>query len=274
MNAVWRQSASTGRARLVLLAIADHQGEIGAWPSIATLARMVNASERSVQRDIQELVDLGELEVHVQAAPSRGQYKSNLYWVTLPGVSGVTEIAPGVTDSTSGVTDLASGVTTGGVLTLIEPLQKPNKNLAQEKLERAFAEFWKVYPRKVGKNEAKKAFAKAHAVANGEVVLGAQRFAADPNLPTDKNYIPHPATWLNAGRWEDEPLPHREKSPEEKAALAKAEAERRRLVDLEASRRIREESEAARRALELNPPKKCEHGRVAVICTTCARTNR
>ncbi len=46
MNAVWRESKSDGRARLVLLAIADHQGEIGAWPSIRRLAQMVNSSER------------------------------------------------------------------------------------------------------------------------------------------------------------------------------------------------------------------------------------
>jgi hypothetical protein len=148
---------------------------------------------------------------------------------------------------------------------------KEETTLAQDKLERAFSEFWEVYPRKVGKAEAKKAFVKAHACANGEVVLGAQRFAADPNLPADKNFIPHPATWLNAGRWEDEPLPHRDKSPEEKAAYAKAESERRRQADLEASRRAREESEAARRALELNPPKRCEHDRVAVICPKCSR---
>lgn len=85
MNAVWEHSRSDGRARLVLLAIADHQGEIGAWPSIATLARMVNSSERSVQRDIQYLQDIGELKVEFQNAPTRTQYKSNLYWVILPG---------------------------------------------------------------------------------------------------------------------------------------------------------------------------------------------
>jgi predicted DNA-binding transcriptional regulator YafY len=43
---------------MVLLAIADHQGETGAYPSVARLAAMVNASERSVQRDIQYLVDI------------------------------------------------------------------------------------------------------------------------------------------------------------------------------------------------------------------------
>jgi len=77
MSAVWRHSQSTGRARLVLLAIADHQGEIGAWPSIATLAKMVNASERSVQRDIQELIELDELIVEWRQAtqPIRQSHK-------------------------------------------------------------------------------------------------------------------------------------------------------------------------------------------------------
>jgi hypothetical protein len=90
---------------------------------------MVNASERSVQRDITELVELGELSVEVQNAPTNRQYKSNLYWVTLPGVteleSGVTESTAGVTDSVSGVTDFASGVTTGGALTITKPLLEP-----------------------------------------------------------------------------------------------------------------------------------------------------
>jgi hypothetical protein len=125
MQAVWQHSKADGRARLVLLAIADHQGEIGAWPSIATLARMVNASERSVQRDIQELVKLGELTVEVQSAPTNRQYKSNLYWVTLPGV---TELQSGVTNDASGVTDSASGVTAGGALTITKPLLKPLLN--------------------------------------------------------------------------------------------------------------------------------------------------
>lgn len=124
-SAVWKHSKSKGRARTTLLAIADHQGEIGAWPSIKTLAKMVNTSERSIQRDISELVALGELTVEVQNAPTNRQYKSNLYWVTLPGV---TESSAGVTDSVSGVTELASGVTTVGALTITKPLLKPLLN--------------------------------------------------------------------------------------------------------------------------------------------------
>lgn len=129
MNRVWTESKSTGRARLVLLAIADHQGEIGAWPSIQTLAKMVNASERSVQRDIDVLVGLGELQVQHQAAPVGGQYKSNLYWVTLPGVTESTSgVTAGVTEWPSGVTESPSGVTTGGALTLNRTLKETIKS--------------------------------------------------------------------------------------------------------------------------------------------------
>lgn len=135
LNAVWRESKSTGRARLVLLAIADHQGEIGAWPSIETIAKMVNASERSVQRDIKELVELGELQVLTQQAPSKGQYKSNLYWVILPSLAGVTDLPSGVTNNDSGVTESASGVTVVGALTITKPLQKPNITTKQKALD-------------------------------------------------------------------------------------------------------------------------------------------
>jgi hypothetical protein len=122
MNQVWRFSHSTGRARLVLLAIADHQGELGAWPSIATLARMTNASERSIKRDIQELVELGELRVEYQAAPTSTQYKTNRYWVT---VAGVTDQPSGVTELTSGVTDGAIRGDTVGTQNLKRTLKEP-----------------------------------------------------------------------------------------------------------------------------------------------------
>lgn len=206
-NAVWRTSQSVGRARLVLLAIADHQGEIGAWPSIETLAKMVNASERSVQRDIAELVQLGELIKHEQAAPSRGQYKSNLYWVNLPSVShlisGVTELTSGVTDLQSGVTESASGVTAGGVLTLTRTITKP---LLKDIHQNDFDLFWSSYPLKVGKSAAKTAFAKAMKQTDIDTVIaGAIRYTNDPNR--DPAYTKHPATWLNAGCWDDELLP-------------------------------------------------------------------
>lgn len=203
MNSVWRESKAIGRARLVLLAIADHQGEIGAWPSLATLAKMVNASERSVQRDIEYLVELGELEVHYQQAPTRNHYKSNLYFVNLPGV---TKTAPGVTNTEGGVTNTGAGVTAGVVQSLIEPLEETLSNTHVSDL---FDEFWKIYPRKSDKRAALKAFRSALTrVSFEDIMAGVHRYATDPNLP-EMSFIKHPATWLNADAWENGPLPER-----------------------------------------------------------------
>ena len=63
---VFYHSASQGSDRLVMLAIADHDGEGGAWPGISTLARMANVSASTVRRSIKACVALGELAVHQQ----------------------------------------------------------------------------------------------------------------------------------------------------------------------------------------------------------------
>ena len=213
MNQVWKHSQAVGRARLVLLAIADHQGEIGAWPSLDTLAKMVNASTRSVQRDIDYLQELGELRVDYQNAPSQGRYKSNLYWVTL----GVTNTAQGVTNTDLGVTNTGQGVTTVGVQTL-------NRTLKEEPLSNyreLFDEFWKEYPRKSDKRTALRAFNSAITRASFEEILaGTIRYANDPNLP-EARFIKHPATWLNADAWENPPLPALKKSGNKEAQKKK-----------------------------------------------------
>lgn len=72
----------------------------------------------------------------------------------------------------------------------------------------AFEEFWRVYPRKVGKRAAREAYEQATREADPAAILaGAQRFAADPNR--EAQFTPHPTTWLRQGRWEDDPLPPR-----------------------------------------------------------------
>jgi hypothetical protein len=107
MNLVLNHSKATGRAKLVLLGIANHFGDNGAWPSIETLARYANASERSVKRDIQELIDLGELTVDVNAAPMKSQYKTNLYWINVEaGVT--TQVSRGDNSGKSGVTPVGT----------------------------------------------------------------------------------------------------------------------------------------------------------------------
>jgi hypothetical protein len=63
MSAVLHHSRSKGTDKLVLLGIANHYGDGGAWPTVATLARYANATERTVQRSLSNLVRLGELAI-------------------------------------------------------------------------------------------------------------------------------------------------------------------------------------------------------------------
>lgn len=83
-----------------------------------------------------------------------------------------------------------------------------DKEEDKDNIKEGFDEFWKIYPRKAGKQEARKVFQRALSNATlAEILEGARRYAADPNR--QPQFTAHPATWLNQGRWSDEPLPPR-----------------------------------------------------------------
>jgi hypothetical protein len=65
-------------------------------------------------------------------------------------------------------------------------------------------EFWKCYPRKIGKGAAMRSWAKSIKIETPENILAA---LARQAWPTDPRFIPHPSTWLNQHRWADEPDP-------------------------------------------------------------------
>lgn len=69
-----------------------------------------------------------------------------------------------------------------------------------------FNEFWKAYPRKVGKKKARRDWIKAKDKPAPEVLLAALEAQKKSEQWTKDGgqYIPNPATWLNQGRWDDE----------------------------------------------------------------------
>jgi hypothetical protein len=68
----------------------------------------------------------------------------------------------------------------------------------------AFETFWKVYPRKIGKMAAFKAWKRAKMLCNAGLILNAVEVFAKSVKGKDPQFTPHPATWLNGGRWDDE----------------------------------------------------------------------
>lgn len=75
--------------------------------------------------------------------------------------------------------------------------------------ERRFDEFWKAYPKKVGKIAAQKAWKK---IKMTEALFGKIMLAISEAKKSEQwcrengRYIPNPSTWLNQGRWDDEPM--------------------------------------------------------------------
>lgn len=74
----------------------------------------------------------------------------------------------------------------------------------KERKDDKFDVFWKAYPRKIGKEDARKAFAKVKVPV--ETLLSAieQQTRSEQWTRENGRFIPNPATWLNQGRWEDE----------------------------------------------------------------------
>lgn len=95
---------------------------------------------------------------------------------------------------------------------------KPNKDIRHKKKgkdirhktqennagEDAFLAFWDAYPRKAGKQDAKKAFGKVTEPLEKLLDAIEQQKKSKQWQRDDGQYIPYPATWLNQGRWEDD----------------------------------------------------------------------
>lgn len=73
-------------------------------------------------------------------------------------------------------------------------------------LRERFAAFYATYPRKVGKDAAWRAWQKRRPSVELLAVMVAALEKQHDWLHRDNGkYLPNPATWLNQGRWEDEP---------------------------------------------------------------------
>ena len=88
---------------------------------------------------------------------------------------------------------------------------KEKKEEKEKELSIKFDRFWQAYPRKVCK---KAAFEKFRAAMKKDVTLEQMLEALEEHKGSeqwqDPQYIPHPSTWLNQERWDDEltPLPN------------------------------------------------------------------
>jgi hypothetical protein len=73
-----------------------------------------------------------------------------------------------------------------------------------------------LYPKKVAKQEAQRAYKKSLKETNHEALIAGLRKYVEANRGKDAQYIANAATWLNGKRWHDEqpsPTPSRTRMP-------------------------------------------------------------
>lgn len=109
--------------------------------------------------------------------------------------------------SPSKIKDLCEEQDDSGIPTVVLPSGKERKGKEQGKRDDAqFDAFWKAYPKKTAKDDARKAFDKrkpdAEMLAQMLTALAMQTGSAAWTKDGGQ-FIPNPATWLNGGRWQD-----------------------------------------------------------------------
>lgn len=190
--AIDAEVANSGQ-KLVLIMLANHCNDHTRQcnPSHKLLAQECSMGLSTLKGHINALVDAGFVSINHVFVDSI--QKPNNYILNL--------IAP---RSESGYPPVRIGLPPGQNLAT-EPEVKPEDNHIGHQKQSLFEEFWKAYPRKVGPALARKSFAKLKV---DQELLQKMLKAIEQQKKTDQwkdtKFIPHPSTWLNGERWEDE----------------------------------------------------------------------
>ena len=206
------RTGMTPRDKLVLVILANRANERReCWPSMGSLIDDTGLSERSIQDAVKALARAGVLTIEVGG----GRGRTNLYRLQTPqnmtntpqkpvGIeTNETPQNPQETPQDLQETPQTSRETPQH----LHPEPKEPKGTQREpkvlrvEADADFAIWYAAYPRKVGRDNAAKAYTRARKrMAVADLLLAVRTFPFDHSRP---EFIPHPATWLNQGRWAD-----------------------------------------------------------------------
>ena len=234
LSRVWKQSKTRRNELLVMLALADFANDAGqAWPSVSTLAKKARLSERETHYVLRQLKHSRELKIE----RNKGPHGCNLYTlkITEPGGASCAGVQSVQGAKNAGGVQIKHvlGVHTGAPKPSVprqvqepslspghfglgqnsgepaEPSARPSardssRSILNKDAEVAFTEFWEAYPRKTHKLAAQRAWAKQKPpLGKCLQTLAALKTSRDWRKEAGR-FIPHPASWLNGGGWDDE----------------------------------------------------------------------
>ena len=174
-------------------------------PSRKYLAKKARIGLSTVDRSIDELVSIGALYVQHRVSES-GDPTSNEYTVIVNRPLSI-ENRPPIENEQTGLSKSDNQIKAN--------VNESQESISSSSVDDGFAEFWAIYPRKVGKGAALKAWKKARKTATTEQIVAGCNLYAALRRTEDPQYTAHPATWLNAERWLDDMNPEPETSEPE-----------------------------------------------------------
>lgn len=196
--------------KLVLIKLADNASDIGeCWPSYQHIADQCEIDRSTVRKHIKQLEAQGLLRIENREGPKGNS--TNLYFLNLWAVGQKsTPVGPkstGVGPQPTGGVGPESTRTSHSS----EPVKEPKTLCTSEvELAEAFEVFWKLYPNKKAKANARKAWDKLKPSTELRqtlmTALGSHRLSRDWTKD-DGQYVPMASTWLNGERWHDELAP-------------------------------------------------------------------
>jgi hypothetical protein len=202
-----RDERLTRRARGLLVEIMSHR--VGWHVTIRSLAKVGKEGRDSIQSALNELLEHGYVR-RSQGRAQAGKFAEIEYELCEPSaVSGFAGRGATVSGSTvSGKSATKKNITSEDQ----QGEDQPEVDTAIELIASvSFDDFWSVWPRKVGKPTAERAWLKAVRSTPGEVIIAAAvAYRDNPGRP-ETQFIPHASTWLNREGWNDE-LPQRRSS--------------------------------------------------------------
>lgn len=212
MTWAWTQDTLSSGERLVLLALADHAGEDGeCWPQTARLAEKCALDRKTVQRHLIALHERGVVTKLFRRKRMDGRLAGWQYRLNMDAVEGSWE-ARQEGSSTPPLEGSLAFPQEGSPTPPLEPSVKNRQVEPSDRTSVTFDAWWDAYPRKTGKAAAVKTWARM-TITDREAAASIlpEHVAYWERERTPKHFIPHPATWLNGRRWEDE-LPEQERN--------------------------------------------------------------
>jgi len=165
-----KQETDTPTTKLVLFILSNYADEQGScYPSEKHLASIVGVSDRQIRRCLKWLITNNLIRAEHRTGTS------NRYYLTMDA----------------------------DVHTLRTPTSTNTKENTKDIYTKEFEIFWKLYPRKVGKHMAAKAFIKSCKDIEVNKLLTITKNFSESHKATEERFIPHAQTWLNGKRYLD-----------------------------------------------------------------------